>query len=193
MCMAPVVGSPNSRFSSRAAPGAIEFTELIDGRTVIVASIGGTERRLCDLQTGQELPYERRRIRFAWLRSLYDGLIRRSPITYYAFRGGPPLVAVRFFRKTAIVWDLTASRPLGTWPRGKADARVGLTDGRTVTVPLPPSGRLRGHSGPAGCGWPPSRMSPQQAPIFSSLLAPRPVGRASPIMNRVSRFRRGSR
>jgi WD40 repeat protein len=121
----------------RATPAAIEFIELIDGRTVIAASMGGTERRLCDLQTGQELPYERRRIRFAWLRSLYDGLIRGSNITYYAFRSGPPLAAVRFFRRTAMVWDLTASRPLGTWPRGKTGAQVTLTDGRVVTVPLP--------------------------------------------------------
>ena len=124
-------------FPRQAAPGAIEFTKLTDGRGIIVASIAGTERRLCDLRTGQELPYERRRSRFAWLRSLYDGLIRRSHITYYAFRSGPPLTAVRFFRRTALVWDLTASRPLGTWPRGKTDARVRLTDGRTVTVPLP--------------------------------------------------------
>ena len=81
--------------------------------------MGGTERRLCDLQTGQELPYERWRIRFAWLRSLYDGFIRGSYLTYYATPQRPPSIAVRFFRKTAMVWDLTASRPLGTWPRGK--------------------------------------------------------------------------
>ena len=122
-------------FPGRAAPAAIEFTELIDGRTVIAASMRGGER-LRDLQTGQELPYERRRIPIAWLRSLYDGLIRRSHITYFAFRNGPPLVAVRFFPKTAMVWDLTASRPLGTWPREQTSVRVRLTDGRTVTVPF---------------------------------------------------------
>ena len=124
----------------RAAPAAIEFTELTDGRTVIVASTGGTGRQLCDLQTGQELPYEHRRIRFAWLRFLYDSIIRGSHLNYYASRSGPPLVAVRFFRKTATVWDLTARRPLGTRPRGKA-ARIRLANGRAVTVPLPPSER----------------------------------------------------
>jgi WD40 repeat protein len=35
------------------------------------------------------------------------------------------------------VWDLTASRPLGIWPRGEDGAPVRLADGRTVTVPLP--------------------------------------------------------
>ena len=124
----------------RAAPAAIEFTELTDGRTVIVASMGGTGRRLCDLQTGQELPYEHRRVPFAWLRFLYDSVVRGSSLNYYASRSGPPLVAVRFFRKAAMVWDLTASRPLGTWPRGKA-AGIRLAGGRTVTVPLPPSER----------------------------------------------------
>jgi WD40 repeat protein len=123
--------------SSRAAPGAIELTALIDGRTVIVASMGGAERWTYDLQTGTSLPYEHRRIRSAWLRSRYDRLIRRSFLTYYAFRDGPPLVAVRFFRKTAMVWDLTASRPCGIWRRGGDDASVKLTDGRTVTIPLP--------------------------------------------------------
>ena len=36
-----------------------------------------------------------------------------------------------------MVWDLTASRPLGSWPRGETGAQVRLTDGRSVTVPLP--------------------------------------------------------
>ena len=145
-------------FPGRAAPAAIEFTELIDRRTVIVASVGGDERRLCDLQTGQELPSERRRIRSTWLRTLYDRFIRGSHMTYYAFRSGPPRVAVRFFRKTAIVWDLTASRPLGSWARGKDDVRVRFTDGRTGTIQLPLpqrtsfwsawTGRLRADSQP---------------------------------------------
>lgn len=124
-------------FPGRAAPSAIEFTELIDRRPVIVASMGGSERRLCDLQTGQELPDERRRIRPAWLRSLYDRFIRGSRLTYYAFRSGPPLVAVRFFRKTAVVWDLTASRPQLSWSRGQDNAPVRLADGRSVKVPVP--------------------------------------------------------
>jgi WD40 repeat protein len=128
---------PLAVLPSRAAPGAIEFTTLVDGRTVLVASMGVTGSWICDLRTGQELPYERRRIRSAWLRSLYDRSIRRSYLTYYAFRDGPPLVAVRYFRKTAMVWDLTASRPLGIWPRGEDGAPVRLADGRTVTVPLP--------------------------------------------------------
>ena len=127
---------------SRAAPGAIEVTALIDGRTVIVASMGGAERWICDLQTGQDVPYERRRIRSAWLRSRYDRLIRRSSLTYYAFRDGPPLVAVRFFRKTAMVWDLTASRPCGIWHRGGGGASVKLTDGRTVTIGPDPYGGM---------------------------------------------------
>ena len=104
-------GRPVATLPARATPAAIEFTALSDGRMVIVASIGGAEWRLCDLQTGQELPYERRRIRSTRLRSLYDRFIRGSRLTYYEFRGGPPRVAVRFFRKTAIVWDLTASLP----------------------------------------------------------------------------------
>ena len=130
-------GRPVAVLPGRAAPGAIEFTTLADGRAVIAASTGGTGRWIGDLRTGRELPSEGRRIRSAWLRSLYDRLIRRSFLTYYAFRDGPPLVAVRFFRKTAMVWDLTASRPFGIWPRGDDGAPVRLADGRTVTVPLP--------------------------------------------------------
>lgn len=124
-------------FPGRVAPSAIEFAELIDRRTVIVASMGGTERRLCDLQTGHELPDERRRIRSTWLRSGYDRFIRGSRLTYYAFPSGPPLVAVRFFRKTAVIWDLTAGRPQLSWSRGEKEAPVRLSDGRSVKVPVP--------------------------------------------------------
>ena len=130
-------GRPVAVLPGRASPAAIEFTELIDGRTVIAAAMGRTERQLWDFETGQELPDEPRRIRSARLRSLYDGLIRGSSITYYAFRGGPPVVAVRFSRKTAVVWDLTSSGPLGSWPRRETGAQVRLTDGRIVTVPFP--------------------------------------------------------
>jgi WD40 repeat protein len=128
---------PAAVLPGRASPAAVEFTELTDGRIVIAAATGRTERRLWDLKGGQEWPDERRGMRFTWLRSLYDDLIRRSSMTYYALRGGPPVVAVRFFRKTAIVWDLTASRPLGIWPRWETGAQVRLTDGRIVTVPFP--------------------------------------------------------
>ena len=127
----------------RAAPAGIEFIELINQQIVIAASMGGTDYRIYDLQTGAELPREERRIRPFWLRSFYDGRIRRSRITYYAFRSGPPLVAVRMFRKTAIVWDLTVSRPLGTWPRGEDGAPVRLTGGKSLTVPLPLPPRQR--------------------------------------------------
>jgi WD40 repeat protein len=169
-------GRPVASFPARAAPAAIEFTRLIDRRTVVLASMGGAERRLCDLQTGQELPYERRRIRSAWLRSLYDRFIRGSYLTYYAFRGGPPRVAVRFFRKTAIVWDLTASRPLGSYPRGKDDVRVRFTDGRTGTVQLPLpqrtsfwsswTGRLRADSQPDQPVEGPDSLIPLGPPAF---------------------------
>ncbi len=101
-------------------PDTVEFTTLLDGRLAISVSADGGERRLYDLLTGQELPFERRRIRSAWLRSRYDRLVRRSHLTYYALPAGPHVVAVRFFRDTATVWDLTVSRPLGIWPRGRA-------------------------------------------------------------------------
>ena len=103
---------------------------------VIAASMGGAERWVCDLRTGQELPYERRRIPLPWLRMIYD-FARGTRLAYYALRSGPPAVAVRFFRRTAMIWDLTASHPLGTWRMGSPDAQVRLTDGRIVTVPLP--------------------------------------------------------
>lgn len=119
----------------RPKPGDIEFTELSDGRAVVVAPMGGAGRWLGDLQTGQELPFERRRIRSPWLRSLYDSVIRGSRKTYYSFRGGPPVVAVRFFRRNATMWDLTESRPLATRRRG-APAQVRLMDGRIVAVHL---------------------------------------------------------
>jgi WD40 repeat protein len=121
----------------RTNSAVVEFAELTDGRTVIIAALGGTGRQLFDLQTGQALPDERRRARFAWLGSLYDRLIRGSSLTYYAFGIGPPLVAVRFFRRSVTIWDLTISRPLGTWRREQARARVRLADGQTVTVPFP--------------------------------------------------------
>jgi WD40 repeat protein len=124
-------------FPARATPASIEFMELIDRSTVIAASLGGAAWWICDLETGQELPYEIRRIPFAWLRSLYDRIIRGSHVTYYAIGGGPPVAAVRFFRGKATVWDLTASYPLGTWRRGPDAVDVRLTDGRTVKLPLP--------------------------------------------------------
>ena len=133
---------PSGRRVAMLPPGAsadaIEFTELIDGRTVITALLGGGGSWVGDLQTGQQIPYEPRRIPFAWLRSLYDRVIRRSNMAYFKLRGGPPVVAVRFFGETARVWDLTVGYPLGTWPRGESGARVQLTDGRTVTVSVPP-------------------------------------------------------
>jgi WD40 repeat protein len=120
------------------APGEIEFTELIDGRAVIVASLGGSEYWVADLQTGQELPHQRRRIPFARLRSIYDSVIRGSSTAYYALRDGPPVVAVRFDRNTATVWDLASGYLLGRWRREGSHVQVQLTDGRAVTITLPP-------------------------------------------------------
>ena len=172
-------GLPVATLPAWATPGAIEFTALSDGRMVIAASIGGAEWRLCDLQTGQELPYERRRIRSTRLQSLYDRFIRGSRLTYYEFRGGPPRVAVRFFRKTAIVWDLTASRPLGSWARGKDDVRVRFPGGKTGTIQLPLpqresfwsswTGRLEANSQQDQLVHDPDSLIPLGSPAFRSV------------------------
>ena len=111
----------------RVSPEAIEFTELLDGRTVIQASVGGTGYWVYDLRAGQVLPARSRENRMA----------RSADVIYYRHPdGGPPLAAVRLSRQTATIWDLTVSYPLGTWPRGTA-AQVRLTDGRAVWVLLP--------------------------------------------------------
>jgi WD40 repeat protein len=129
-------------FPAGVNPGGVELVTLIDGRTVLATSTGSAAQWVRDLQTGQELPDEHRRIPFAWLRSLYD-TARRSYLNYYAFPDGAPVVAVRFYRKTAVFWDLTQSDPLGSYRRRgggvQMSARVSFTDGRTATVGLPPA------------------------------------------------------
>ena len=117
------------------SPEAAQFTELVDGRTVFVASLDAAGHWVGDLQSGSRLPYEPARIPSVRIGPLT--LIGRTNLTYYALRGGPPLVAVRSSRSNATIWDLTVGPPLGTWPRGETGAQVQLTDGRTVTVPVP--------------------------------------------------------
>jgi WD40 repeat protein len=124
----------------RAAPEAVEFTELIDGRTVLIVSLGGNERWVCDLQTGQKLPYEPPLLLpFRSLRSAYDRYIRGERVTYYALRGGPPVIAIRSSRRVATVIDLAGGQQLGTWDLGSPDVLVQLADSRTVSVPIPES------------------------------------------------------
>jgi len=123
-----------------ATPASVEFAELMTGRPVIVVPVGRDEQRFYELDEGRALPDERRLGRSTRMRSAYEVLIRGSFMVYYALRDGPPVVAVRFSRRTAMVWDLSAEDPLGIWPRGDAGAQVRLTDGRMVTVPFPPPG-----------------------------------------------------
>jgi WD40 repeat protein len=119
-------------FPSQVAPAAVELLNLLDRNTVITASGGGSEQWVRDLGTGENLPREQRRLP----RVLFDA--RRSYLNYYALPDGPPVVAVRFYRRTAVVWDLTESEPLGRYRRGELGARVRLADGQIATVPLPP-------------------------------------------------------
>ena len=130
------------RLPRGATPETTEFMTLIDGRTVIAASLRGAEYWLGDPLTGQQLPDERRRIPFTWLQSAYDRVVRGTHIAYYALPNGSPTLAARFFRGNAEVWDLAASRPLGTWrlpdPRQKPgpSPEVRLAAGQLVAVPL---------------------------------------------------------
>jgi WD40 repeat protein len=121
-----------ARLPERAAPEEVELTGLLDGRTAIVAALGGTDYRVQDFGTGQVLPHDQRRRlvpRINWLPW-------RAGARYYRTGNGPPVVAVRFTRNKATVWDLTRGYPLGTWRRG-SPVQVGLTDGSLVSVPLP--------------------------------------------------------
>ncbi|HEX3958975.1 MAG TPA: caspase family protein [Trebonia sp.] len=126
-----------AEFPSRVTVASVGCTRLIDERIVLVGA-SGDGYWLVDPATGEELPRERARRLPPWLRGFWE-TIRGTGLSYYALRGGPPAIAVRFFRGRAEVWDLTQSLPLGTWPRRASAQRpsVRLRDGQEVTVPLP--------------------------------------------------------
>jgi len=118
-----------------ATPEQIGFATLTNGKFVVIASLEGAESYMYDLQTGNALPYEDRRISFPWLRAISDA-VRTRRITYYAFRDGTPAIAVRI-KPVPIVWDLTNSGLLDIWRGDSPDAQlaqVRLQNGRIITI-----------------------------------------------------------
>ena len=125
---------------SHVAPDTVSLADLVDGQTVLIARTGGSESWVADLATGRQLPCERRRLQSTGLGSLVDDVIRQTHLRYLALPAsdGRPVVAARFYRRSreVVLWDLTVPNPLGTWPADGPPARIRLTNGLAVRVPV---------------------------------------------------------
>ena len=78
-----------------------------------------------------ELPVDRGHARRSVFRSLREVLGAAPQVRFYAYPGGEPAVAVQYGR-SAVVWDLAVSRPLGTWPASMTNASVRGSPAATV-------------------------------------------------------------
>ena len=114
----------------------IGYLETAGGRVVLVARTGVSEHWVLDVQEMRELPVDRGHARRSVFRSLREVLGVAPQVRFYAYPGGEPAVAVQYSGRSAVVWDLAVSRPLGTWPASMTNASVRLASGNRVTVPL---------------------------------------------------------
>jgi len=100
-----------------------------------VARTGVAEHWVFDVQEMRELPVDRGHARRSLLGSLREAL-GRTLVLFYASPSGEAVVAVQYSGRSAVVWDLSAGRPLGSWPASQLSVPVRLADGEHVTVPL---------------------------------------------------------
>jgi WD40 repeat protein len=134
----------------REVRDSAELTELDSGEIAVLASMGGTVYRLYGLRNGHLMP--RRRWSFF------------SQVTYYGEPGvGPPLVAARFFRARARLWDVSTGASLGTWDRGTF-VQVRLASQRMVALSLP----ARKIPGVGATGMTPGSLEPLASPAGRS-------------------------
>jgi len=113
----------------------IGYLETAGGRVVLVARTGVAEHWVFDVQEMRELPVDRGHARRSLLGSLREAL-GRTLVLFYASPSGEAVVAVQYSGRSAVVWDLSAGRPLGSWPASQLSVPVRLADGEHVTVPL---------------------------------------------------------
>jgi len=137
-------GRPAAVLPSSADPADIGYLEMAGGRVVLVAKTGVAEHWVFDAAEMRELPVDSGRGRRSPLRAVREALGTGTHVRFYASARAEVAVAVRYSGRIAVVWDLAADRPLGSWPASEPSVSVRLGDGEQVTVPL----RLRREDSP---------------------------------------------
>ena len=129
-------GQPVAFLPWPAEPAKIGYLEGRGGRAILIAQLRDGGHWLFDVQEMRELPVDNGYGRRSLWRSLRGRLDLDIRVRGYASGNGEPAVAVRYAVGRAVVWDLAAGRPLGTWPASESWASVRLANGTEVRVPL---------------------------------------------------------
>jgi WD40 repeat protein len=129
-------GHPVAVLPPPVVPEQVGYLGTDGGRVFLVARTGASEHWVFDVREMRELPVDGQRGRRSVLRSARESFGAGRQVRFYAVAGGEPAVAVQYSGQAAVVWDLAASRPLGTWPSSRQSISVRLASGAEVTVPL---------------------------------------------------------